>query len=788
MVLQGFYCGKNYLKTLLKCYIEPAHTSSMLLFVKYRWWLSACLLLLAIAGIPFLIKALVPNNALSVWFLEDDPALVTYRQFHKQFGNDEVLVVAIENKEGLFTIPQLGQIRELSHQIEQIEGISEVYSLSNIRDVSLKQGRISYEPLLPDPIPADTGSLHQIARKALLSPLVADKLVNTQGTATILIARMQVMDDIDTRRDAIVNSVRIAAAQILGAAHVHIGGLGVIYAGLNSITRHDFGLFISLSYLCMFIFIWWLYRNIRLVLLALLSILIATLLTLSIYGLLGFGVNMITMMLPTLIIVLGIVDIMHIINEYEQVTGSNPVALKDKSVLLTEVLHNVWKPCLYTTLTTMAGFLSLTVSPMAVLREFGAFAATGLAFALLCSFVFSGLILYDLPPVGRKKKNLINNLIPLLDRQILHVHSHARSYWLIFAGIAAILLYGTAKVVTDTYTIGYLPDDHPVVQDHRFIEQAWGDYFPLEFTVHPLADKTVKEPEILLAMKNFVEEASLLPEVRTGYGLHLLYERAFPLVYGPVWEKKLQSRSAIEGVTRTALRKDPELLRQWVSEDFRTARLTLVGKMMSAAELNLILQKLNVLSSSHFAGIATVRPTGYPPLYAQIVSYIMQSQKRSFLMAVALVFTCMLYMLKDIKLALLSLLPGLFPVLLLLGVMGYAGITLDIATATVAAIVMGISVDDTIHYMYHYRQAKKVHITLIEAQRATVRHVGKAIVLTSLTLFAGYLVLLLASVKTVYYFGLLTAIAIAGALLAQLILFPLLLKTFDKEPSLVAAP
>jgi predicted RND superfamily exporter protein len=317
-----------------------------------------------------------------------------------------------------------------------------------------------------------------------------------------------------------------------------------------------------------------------------------------------------------------------------------------------------------------------------------------------------------------------------------------------------------------------------VVQDHEYIVRHWGDYFPLEFTITPTGGKTVTEPALTGAIRSFITEAEALPEVRTGTGLSTFFDYVFPVLYGPFAESAISSRTELDRVTRSALRRDPELMRSFVTAELRTTRITFTGRMMSAGELDRVITKVNALAAKHFRGLAVAMPTGYPPLYSRIVAYIMQSQQGSFPMAVGLIFLLLLLMLRDFKLALIAVLPNFFPVLLLLGVMGYLGITLDIATATVAAIVIGFSVDDTIHYLYNYRAERKRDP--LRAQQRTMRHVGSAIVLTSVVIFTGFLVLLLASVKTVFYFGLLTAVSIAGELTAQLVLLPLLLHQFDR--------
>jgi predicted RND superfamily exporter protein len=729
----------------------------------------------AIAGLPWLVKALVPDNAVSVWFVDDDPNLIAYQHFHRDFGNDEVIAMAIHREEGIFRQNNLEKISQLTATLGQIGGVERVFSITNAEDIQYGAGSSGFGTLIPAPIPGDS-VLATLREQATGSSLIADRLISKDGKTAMLVIRMSIMQDIDLKRDAIIDRVTAVATQYLGKENVHLGGIGVIFSGLNRITQHDFGLFVSLSYLMMFIIIWVLYRNWRIVLLALGTLLTATLLTLELYGLLGYQVNMITMMLPTLIMLLGVMDNQHILNEFFFAKRQGNTAADIEKHIVTTFQHTL-KPCLFTTLTTVAGFMSLALSPMAVLKEFGIFAAIGLLLALCCSYVFSAIALWHIAPVMDRHPSA-PKLTPLLEQFMVHIHRHRRLWWSGIIILCIVLAYGWTHVVTDTYTLGYLPSDHKVVKDHEYIQQHWGDYFPVEFTVSTSGSKTVIDTDVVRAMRGFIDEAVALPEVRTALGLNSFYDQVFPATYGPFWESAMVQPTELKRVTLTAMRRDSALMRSFITSDLKTTRITFTGKMMSAGNLSLVIQQVTAIGQRHFKGIARVTATGYPPLYARIIDYIMNSQKSSFWAAFGMIFLLFLMLLRDIKLAFLAVIPNLFPVLLLLGVMGYFGITLDIATATVAAIVIGFSVDDTVHYMHNY-QIEKRSYTPYRAQRRVMRHVGSAIVLTSIVIFVGFLILLFASVKTVFYFGLLTAISIAGELTAQLILLPLMLSAFD---------
>ncbi len=735
--------------------------------------------MLALAGVPYLQKAIVPNNSLSIWFVDDDPALIEYHNFHDRFGNDEVVALVLHDNNGIFDYSTLSTLQLITTRLEQIDGVNRVFSITNVKDLSYTEGSVGYSSVVPDTIPTSQAALRSIRTKALRSNIISGRLINEDATTAMLFIQMNVMDDIDLHRDRIIQEISQVAEHNKGEHAVYLGGIGVIFSGLNIITQQDFRVFIVLSYLLMFGLIWALYGRAILVLYTMTTIGIATILTLELYGFLGYSINMITMIIPTLVAILGIMDVMHVVNEFYFLRARKGPEIKSEE-LAHATLQHVLKPCLYTTLTTMAGFLALTASPIAILKEFGVFASVGLVLALVCSFVFGALFLFNLKP-PRKKHPTVTLLVPMLNSLLSRIYRHNTLIWGGLIILIALLGYGASKVETDTRTLEYLPGTHKVVTDHSAIEELWGPYFPLEFIVKPIGDRDAKHPEVISAMRNFVDEASEMPDIQGGFGLHSVYDRVFPMVYGAFWKNMVKSPREINRVTQLASESDPDLFFQLTDTAFSVGRMTIIGRMMSSSDLNKTLANLDTIAQNHFTGVAEVSPTGYIPLYAHIIDYILLSQKRSFLLAIGLIFTLMLFMLRDLRLTIIAIVPNLFPVLLLLGLMGYMGITLDIATATIAAIVLGFSIDDTIHFIYHYRHHKRLTANIYKAKKMTFQHIGNAIVFTSIVIFLGYMVLLFANVKTVYYFGLLTAFSVLGALFAQLVIFPLLLKAFDKQ-------
>jgi len=744
----------------------------MNVFMKWRWLWAALIAALLMLGIPSLQKAIVPNNALTVWFLESDEMLINYKKFQDLFGNDETISILVVDSQGVINARRIEQIRRLTRSLEKIDGVARVFSLTNVSDLKLIGTDVSFENPIPHDSPTDPSRWIEIKNDLVHSSLLVNRFVDSTATATMVYVQMASMENFDAKRDAIVASVKSVAEEILGSGNAHIGGLGVVYSGLNQITSHDFGLFLGLSYVVMFAVIYFIFRRVVLVLISLSGVFLASILTLECYGLMGYQVNMLTMTIPTITVILAILDSLHMIHEY-YVQSRNAAPQTKPVVTVTSALKTVFVPCLFTTLTTVAGLISFVFSPMAVLREFGWFSSLGIMLAFVCSYVFAAVALPFIRFSEETffEKSFFKNSMTRLFENLYH---RPAKYVLLIVILCVISVFGMIRIKVDTYTIKYLPDDHPVVQDHEFIRSHWGDYLTLEYLITPVQTDALSDPKFLTVMESFEDDCRKLPEIHNAMGIHSLRKRIIEQV--PNEYKSYASRLSIS-------KRDLPLAQRplFADSSFRIARLTLTGSMMSARHLDDLLARVDSISQKHFKGIATIEATGYPPLYARIIDYVTTSQIQSFYLALIMIYALMVFLLRSFKLATISLIPNVLPILFLFGAMGLLNLTLDIATATTAAIVLGFSIDDTIHFMVHYQRSGEQG--QFERLRDTFSHSIDALILNSLILFIGYSVLLLASVKTVYYFGLLTMIAIAGGLVAEILVLPILLKTFDSPKS-----
>jgi uncharacterized protein len=499
---------------------------------------------------------------------------------------------------------------------------------------------------------------------------------------------------------------------------------------------------------------------------------------------------MVTVVIPTMIIVLGIADAVHMPSNFLQLRRDHPGVGAPE--LVERTLHHVLLPSVLTTLTTMGSFLALTSSPMAVIRQLGIYSALGIGAALVATIALMTVALHGLsesyePPEHQRMTRVLETVRRLLSKSPKQI-ALALLFITVVAGAFAM------KVEPDTYTLGYLPVDHEVVRHHDEITERWGDYSSLEFVVRPHPGLFVQDADVLAAMERFVARATQHELVQQGFSIADVYRRMAAVFMTEEGEEVLPFEGELTPeqadqltllLSMQTLRWDrahPEFgdnfLAPLMTFEGDLGRITLTATMVSARRLSELFEWIQEVADEEFEGLATVEAAGYPPLYVRIIDYIITSKINGFFIALLVIFSMLLIGLRSLRLALIGLPANVFPVVAMMGVMGALRIDLDVATATVGAIVIGIAIDDSVHFLHHWKRAEVRGLSWEGAVEYAFRHAGRAALITTIVIVGGFPVLMLAGVKTVVYFGLLTTVAAIAALVADLFLLPLLLKAW----------
>jgi predicted RND superfamily exporter protein len=732
-----------------------------------------------IALLPLLVLAALAargvgvDNAVDVWFVEGDPALTAYHGFQDRFGNDEVVAMAIHDPAGVLTVEGLARIDRVARAAAAVDGIAEVTAVTDLvhartdedwrPDPSVDEAPpLVVGPVL-DALPTTPAEAERARRRILEDPLVREALLSEDGTTALVVARMEAGGDLDAVRDRVLAELDLAVAAA-DAGHVPRAGVGVVFSALNVASSRDVAVVGTVSYAIIAVLLGLLFRRVAAVALTFGIVGAAVVLTFGLYGAAGRDLNMVTMAMPTLLLIIGVADAVHMLHRIaDQPAG-------DRAERVRRGVAEVLWPCLFTSLTTAAGFAALGTARMQVVRDLGLFAAAGVlaAFALSVVMVLIGARWAAVEPRARS--------MDWLARAVAGAGAWATANAMSVLGGAALLTlagaWGLSQLRVDTYSIDYFYAGHPVRTDSAFIESHFGPYTPLELVVRGEDLRNVEDLRAIAAWQDRMEADPGVGWTRSIADLtrrlnQVLSDGRPESFVVPADDLRLEQALFL-------FESDPDAdLDDLIDADWTEARVTVGIPMLSARGFGATIERLTAAAA--LPPHLEIVPTGYLPLYVTMMDYVVSSQIASFAMAFVVIFGLLAALFRSARMALLAMPANLLPLFLTLGVMGVAGIRLDVATVTIAALVLGLVVDDTTHFLFRFREQLHAGLTHEQAVQQTLSTTGVAMTTTTVVLVLGFTVLGLATVKSVAYFGVLSAIALSTALVADVLLMPALL-------------
>ncbi len=683
----------------------------------WRFLLAAiCLAITALAASQ--LGMLTVSNSLEIWYPEDDPELIQYRGFQKQYGNDEVVIAAVTSEEGFDHEDGDVLLEELTDRLFDIDGVASVSSRITV-PLSLRDAR--------------------------------DRLLSEDGRTTVLIVQMMAGTEIEAQRHRILEDIK-STFEAFDLPY-YLAGYGVIYDALNEESTLGATTLIISAHALMILLLWLFFRRLVPVVVTLLAVGVAITWTMGLYVALDRQLNMVTMALPTLVLVIGIADSVHVLRAVAAESRDLPHAER-----IIRALTAVLPPCFVTSVTTAAGFLALTTSSLPIVRDLGLFGAIGMLCAFVASFVLLTAALSWRATEPKPDDGRVDRLAARLTGVGLKYPARTIGA---FAIAGSVFLFGLTGLVVDTDSYGYLEQGHVVLRDSDFIQNTIGPYAPVDFVVEAPTD--VLSADILDSVQAW--QVNVVSEESIGWSWSLLDALAIDQSIPPSSLPADEIRSRLERIRRFS----PLTIASMIAGDTQL-RISFGTEVMSARTVQDLMDRIQ--GYAEFPDGVELRPAGYTPLYTRIVDEIVSSQLKGFATALTLIVVLLGLGMRSLRRVALAIPANLFPVLLTLGLMGLTGIPLDVATATIATVILGLVVDDTVHILRPPDDSANARLSdsLLNSSRKS----GGTLLITSFILALGFLVLGLAEIRSIAWFGFLTSFAMAVAIIADLMLLPAL--------------
>jgi hypothetical protein len=716
--------------------------------------------------------------------VEGSPELAAYRDYLAAFGSDELLVIAFEHPD-LLGPEGLATLRSLTDRLAELEGVEAVASLDTVYDLAFGPFGPFAAPLVPDALDAAPPAAELLARARAL-PMARDGLVDAAGRTFAIVVKPQASGlGADARRTqrAVLEGVDavLARPEFAGIAF-HLAGSPVFNRELERLNTRDNALFTPVAAGLVTVLLALALRGGVVTVLAMACVAGTVAWVRGSMTLLGVDLNTTTSLLAPLLMVLSVCVVVHVLARYqcERAAGRSAAAAVD------EIEAHVFLPAALTALTTAIGFVSLLVSPIPSVRTFGLFSAlgAGVAFGLGAVAVPAALRVFE--PAGRAAGR--DRVAALLGGIARFSEQRAGA---ILAATAALTLAGIAALPSlrvSTHDGEFFPPDHPLNRAYDFIETRLGGITPLEVVFESERPAGLRDPAALAAIVRVQDFLDAAPETLRGASIADWVAQAQRALEGPEAPALPLDAAGLERAAFVLEAVAADDLPYWVRDDWKTARISSRSLALDSAQNALLLSRVEAATEAAVAGIpglsATV--TGLVPVFARMEEYLLRSQIQSFATALLAIYVVFAVLLRSAGWALVAMVPNVVPVVLTLAWMALARIPLDVVTVMIASITLGVVVDDTLHLLHGFQLARAEGLAPGAAMGEALAKSGHALVFTALVLALGFATLALSEFRPTARFGELTAVTIALALAAELLLLPALVHAL--APLLARAP
>ena len=709
-------------------------------------------------------------NNVDYFRLEDHPDQKYYEQFQDVFGNDEFFVIAFE-KDDIFTPENLRLLKDITLEVENLGLARDVVSLANVDNIIGEDDYFYVQPFLAD-IPESPSQLEKLRRQGVENPLYEKNLISSEGTsAAIVVFAYDRPDDPDYRQE-LIRQTREILEPYKADTDFYLAGWTITNYSLSQYMQRDLARFIPITYLLIALVTFLFFRNIRLTILAVVIISACVGSTMGLSSMLGIPINNVTTIVPPLVMALTLTAIVHIFTHMEKSVLDRS---RNKAEALARVLNQVVVPCFLTTLTTVVGFLSLSISDLEPIREFSILASSGMVFG----FFFSFFLLPPLILLFDPEKLYLNfredhRLPRILGSLNILVRTHQHKILILTSVIVLMAVFFAGQVRVETNLVEFFKKSSPERQAIDFVEDRLSGVGMLDVSIRAGEFDAFKDPANLAAMEKLESHIKKIPgvDVTTSFNhfikdMNMSFHNEDPDYYTIPDSRGL--------VAQYLLLYDSDDIEDFVNPDFDHSRIMVRLGVHGSAEQALIIDDIrNFIDQLDSPGLS-MRVTGQAVQDVNIIDAIVFGQIYSLSIAVGVISLLMFMVFRSLALGFLSLIPNCFPILLNFGIMGLMGIPLNTATSLIAAVAIGIAVDDTIHFLSRYNRERKQGLSIAKAVETTMLVKGRALLSSSAILCVGFGILVLSSFMPIVYFGALSALIMITAVIGDLIVLPAVL-------------
>ena len=747
------------------------------LTIRYRWIIIIVFLLMS-GLLASQMKKAELNPDMLTYMPEDMPSRVQQSKIEDIFGGTEMIMIIVEHDD-IISPSTLKRVKRLSDKMTRLKGVDNVMSI-----FETKQIRNQDEAMVVDPavrmVPQSPNDVEQIKQELRENELVYGSVISKDFKTTSIIGLLEP----GISEKELIIEVQKMISESSGPEKVYLGGPPYTRSNIASNMMKDFVRLLPLGLLFMLIFLYFCFRQFRGVWIPFLVVLVSIFVAMGLLPMLGWKITAITIILPILLIAVANDYGIHMITKWQEDFRSDKELTK--ADLIQSMLSSLGTPIILAGITTIVGLLCLLGHILIPAAEIGVLAGVGIAVALVASLLLIPALIAVLPMPKKKayaqKAKSSNKLHKFLTSMGNAVAKHPKRIISITVITALFSIIGLTLIVVNTDPIKYFAKEHPVVNSSDKLKSDLGGYFPLSIVFKG----DIKEPELMKKIDRIEKEVQKMPTVGATSSIAKVMRQISRAINEPeddLYDRIPDSYNAVAQYLELYLMSgEPDDLEKMIDFEFEHAMLLLRFTSTSTPILREGIAEIKKIVGDD-ADVQYIG--GNSAVFSELDLCVVNGQLLSLGCAIAVVFILLMIVFRSVTAAIISTVPLIFSIVILFGIMGFSRIDLNIVTALLSSIMIGVGIDYTIHYIWKYRALRQQGESMKDATVITLQTTGRGILFNALSVIIGFSALIFSSFMPVKFFGVLVIITIAACLLSSLVIIPamcILIKPKFLEP------
>lgn len=719
-----------------------------------------------------------------------DTSYLAYNRFKSTFGEDgSVLVLAISDT-GLYRKGEFNDWYRLSDSIGRLKGVTYVLSTAHLFTITKDTAARKFveAPMLHGPVP-DQQTADSVHARIGRLPFYEGFLFNKDNPATLMAISINQKVLNSPFRTPLVHEI-MRLGKSFGTRHeleVHFSGLPYIRSILTEKIASEFKLFLILSILATALILFLFFRSIYPVLFSMLVVVVGVIWSLGILNILGYEITLLTALIPSLMVIIGIPNSTLMLNRYHAEFALHG----NKIQALETAIEHIGFTTFIANITTAIGFGVFFYTRSQVLGEFGVVAFLSIMSTYLLALFLIPILFSFLPPPRMKNtQHLENKFMQRIIDYVFMLSARHRN-WIYTGTVICILcgLAGIARINVNGYIVDDLPVKDPVYTDLKFFEKNFKGILPFEVSVDTRHRNGIQNLQFLSRLDTLEKIVNEYPIFTRAISINKVLKYSTQAFYnGNPSRYTLPSNDELPFITAYAGKAigNNSLIKNYVDKNSQTARVSFQMADIGSKRMNVLLATLKPRIDSLFPPSKyTVHITGSSIIFINGTNYLVNNLFESLALAVLLIAFIMIWLFKTWRMVLISLIPNLIPLVMTAGIMGFAGISLKPSTILIFSIAFGLASDQTIYLLTRYwdnlknlTPAERGHETpelLGRLVSSSLKQTGVSMIYAAVILFAGFSIFDASQFGGTVILGILVSITLVFALVSNLVLLPALL-------------